>query len=110
MVSTLLDVRLIGSMQKLPDYMTVGRTVSRGLNAVQNSIVTGVEGLASDGKDSLEILMFPYLFPQGTGAYSGSGTIHEYVKYRTKQAFSLFTLLPQYIFMMFHLRQATLFR
>jgi len=32
------------------------------------------------------------------------------VKHRAKQGFSLFTLLPQYILALFHLRQATLFR
>jgi len=53
--------------------------------------------------------MFPYLFPQGSGAYSGVKCIYMYAKYRAQQAFSLFTLLPPYSLTLFHPRQASLF-
>jgi hypothetical protein len=31
---------------------------------------------------SLEVALFPFLFPQGNGAYNGRISIHDYLKYR----------------------------
>jgi hypothetical protein len=30
----------------------------------------------------LEVTLFPFLFPQGNGAYDGKISIHKYLKYR----------------------------
>jgi hypothetical protein len=94
-VSSLLDVKLIGTPQKLPEHMIVGRVFPRNDPSSEQPVVTTITGLATQGGDNLEMLTFPYLFPQGSGAYSGMKCIHKYAQYRAQQAFSLFTLLPQ---------------
>jgi hypothetical protein len=106
-VSSLLDVKLIGTSQKLSEEMIVGRVFPRNDPSSEQPVVTTITGLATQGGDSLEMLIFPY---QGSGAYSGMKCIHKFAKYRAQQAFSLFTLLPQYSLTLFHLRQASLFR
>jgi len=90
--------------------MKVGLTTAREQAAGVQNVLANAFGFIKGLSDTVEMLMFPYLFPQGTGYFRGGQSIHDYVKYRAKQAFSLFTLLPQYILTLFHLRQATLFR
>jgi hypothetical protein len=110
MVSTLLDVKCVGTCVDVPEFMKVGHTVPRDNMARQQGVLANAYGLMKDLADTVEMLMFPYLFPQGTGYFRGGESIHDYAKFRAKQAFSMFTLLPQYILTLFHLRQATLFR
>jgi len=93
MVSSLLEVQNMAFFEKLPPSMTVETTTTRIAPESSVSVVTDAEGMAKNGVDTLEMLMFPCLFPQGTGAYRGAGTIHQYVKHRAKQGFSLFTFL-----------------
>lgn len=60
-------------------------------------------------RPSLEVALFPFLFPDGKGFYnSNSGDIHQYLKYRMSSAFSLFTLYTPYVNLMYQVKQSIL--
>jgi len=64
MVSSLLEVQNMASIEKLPSFLTVGTTTARTAPDSSVSIVTDAQGMAKNGVDTVEMLMFPYLFPQ----------------------------------------------
>ncbi len=51
----------------------------------------------------LEIILFPFLFPHGYGAYDGKITIHEYLKFQVSSLFSSFALYKPYLLIMYDL-------
>jgi hypothetical protein len=55
---------------------------------------------------SLEKTLFPFLFPHGCGAYDGIGGLLPYLKYRMSTLFSIFTLYPPYLFLVYQMQQA----
>jgi hypothetical protein len=54
---------------------------------------------------SLEKALFPFLFPHGCGAYDGIGGLLLYLKQRMSTLFSIFTLYPPYLLLMYQVRQ-----
>ncbi len=54
---------------------------------------------------SLEKALFPFLFPHGCGAYDGIGGLLPYLKQRMSTLFSISTLYPPYLFLMYQVRQ-----
>ena len=130
-VSMLVDVEALGTSTKLPEFMLAGRTTLRRSIAGEPGDIGEIGDIGgigvSDGGSgeirsntqgllvnqvthTLEMLLFPYLFPGGFGAYTGFGDFHQYMKYRMRQGFTLFTMIPQYILYMYQLKQAQLFR
>ncbi|KAG2482459.1 hypothetical protein HYH03_018605 [Edaphochlamys debaryana] len=60
---------------------------------------------------SAEEAHFPFLFPDAMGACVGSTlSLCEYLRYRSRCLFSLFTLCKPYLMLMYVLRQATMMR
>jgi hypothetical protein len=55
---------------------------------------------------SLEKVLFPFLFPHGCGAYDGIGGLLPYLEQRMSTLFSIFTLYPPYLLLMYQVRQA----
>jgi len=55
---------------------------------------------------TLEQALFPYLFPLGAGHWDGHRTLPAYLRLRSMQLFSPFTLCKNYMLLMFHVRQA----
>jgi hypothetical protein len=53
---------------------------------------------------SLEMAMFPFLFPHGHGVYDGKTHFNEYLKYKMSALFSPFTLYKPYLLYMYDLR------
>ena len=58
------------------------------------------------GNVTLELVLFPFLFPSGNGAYDGAISMQEYLKYRMTCLFSPFTLYKSYLLLMYDVRQA----
>jgi len=54
---------------------------------------------------SLEMALFPFLFPHGHGSYDGIISFNEYLKYKTAALFSPFTLYKPYLLLMYDLHQ-----
>jgi hypothetical protein len=50
--------------------------------------------------------LFPFLFSHGCGAYHGIGGLLPYLKQRMSMLFSIFTLYPPYLLLMYQLQQA----
>jgi hypothetical protein len=55
---------------------------------------------------SLEKTLFPFLFPHGCGAYDGIGGLLLYLKQKMSTLFSIFTLYPPYLLLMYQVQQA----
>ncbi len=54
---------------------------------------------------TLETTLFPFLFPQGEGAYDGRISLNDYFKYRMSMLFFPFTLYEPYLLFMYDLHQ-----
>ncbi|EFJ52720.1 hypothetical protein VOLCADRAFT_85990 [Volvox carteri f. nagariensis] len=55
---------------------------------------------------SVEMAMFPYLFPFGVGAFMGGTTLVKYLAYCAKCLFSVWTLCKPYLLLMYVLHQS----
>ncbi|MCO5579219.1 hypothetical protein L7F22_033073 [Adiantum nelumboides] len=55
---------------------------------------------------TIEMAMFPFLFPHGHGHYNGEVGFSEYIKMRIGTLFSIYTLYKPYLLMMYQLKQA----
>jgi hypothetical protein len=55
---------------------------------------------------TLELNVFPFLFPHGHGACDGKIPIHEYVEFHLSLLFSPFTLYKPYLLIMYDLQQS----
>jgi hypothetical protein len=65
-------------------------------NIVQSS------GLQDNTKNiTLEVSLFPFLFPHGHGAYDDKIKIHEYLNFRMSSPFSPSTLYKPYLLIMY---------
>jgi len=53
---------------------------------------------------SLEKALFPFLFPHGCGVYDGIGGLLPYLKQIMFTLFSVFTLYPPYLLLMYQMR------
>ena len=83
-----------------------GNMHCKNASLLQESMTTDVEGLLDDEAVTLEITLFPFLFPHKHGHYEGSESFPEYMKRRIQQLFSPFTLYKPCMLMMYQLRQA----
>ncbi len=54
---------------------------------------------------TLETTLFPFLFPQGEGAYDGRISLNDYFKYRMSMLFFPFTLYEPYLLFRYDLHQ-----
>jgi hypothetical protein len=53
----------------------------------------------------MEIMLFPFLFPQGNGTYDGKISIYKYFKYQKQCFFIAFTLFKSYLLIMYDVCQ-----
>ena len=81
-------------------------------NKASNKVLVRPDGtplLPSQHGVTLESAVFPYLFPDGTGAYQhlkdGTETLATYLKYRMQSFFTPFTLFKPYLLIMYQVRQ-----
>jgi len=54
---------------------------------------------------SFEKALFPFLFPHGSKAYDGISGLLPYLEYRMSTLFSIFTLYPPYLLLMYQVQQ-----
>eukprot|EP00878_Enallax_costatus_P004226 GHUV01004456.1.p1 GENE.GHUV01004456.1~~GHUV01004456.1.p1 ORF type:complete len:430 (+),score=72.93 GHUV01004456.1:559-1848(+) len=71
-------------------------------SAMQRAMSTAA-GLTNISNLTAELAIFPYLFPTGKGYFDGNITLNEYLKMRSMQLFSKFTLVQEYLLVMIHI-------
>jgi hypothetical protein len=65
-------------------------------------LIVQSNGLQDNTKNiTLEISLFPFLFPHGHGVYDGKIKIHEYLNFRMSSPFSPSTLYKPYLLVMY---------
>ncbi len=65
-------------------------------------LITRYNGLQDNVKSiTLELSLFPFLFPHGHGAHDGKISIHEYLKFCMNTLFSPFTMYKPYLLIMY---------
>jgi hypothetical protein len=73
--------------------------VQRRGSAVQQLMCTAT-GLTTIADLTVDLAIFPYLFPTGEGHFDGTIRFSEYIKMRSMQVFSRFTLVREYMLVM----------
>jgi hypothetical protein len=91
------------------DYFFVGNLISRiNLKTEQLHVRPYQLRTALGPNITLEVAFFPFLFPQGNGAYDRRISIHNYLKYRMTCLFSPFTMYKPYLLLMYDIQQSIL--
>lgn len=99
----------VGSNNKKPvskDFYMVGSIKDRG---ERRSSILSVDkkGLQRRiGNITLELALFPFLFLNDNGAYDGTISMQDYLKYRMNCMFSPFMLHKPYLSLMYDIRQS----
>jgi hypothetical protein len=106
-VSTLLPTlhRTARQIYKAP-LMQVGQLCQRGTAFVGTLPVHALRVLDSAAGITLETAMFPFLFPFGQSSFDNAMKLSVYLRQKTSQLFSLFTLYKPYIIVMYQVQQA----
>jgi len=74
------------------------------------NLIVWFNGFQNNTKNiDLEIILFPFLFPHGNGAYDGKITIHKCFKFQMSSLFSSFTLYKPYLLIMYDFQQSLQF-
>jgi hypothetical protein len=91
------------------DYYFVGNLTNRINLKIESLLVRPYQLHIAHGPNiSLELALFPFLFPQGNGAYDGLISIHEYLKYKMNCLFSPFILYKPYLLLMYDIQQSVM--
>ena len=105
-LSILLNVgrSVQGNVSK--DFYVIGSVRDRAKRRSSMLLVNkkGMQGVSNN--ITLELALFPFLFPSGNGAYDGEISLQEYLRYRMTCLFSPFTLYKPYLLLMYDVRQA----
>ncbi len=76
-------------------------------NTFHKQLITWYNGLQDNVKSiTLELSLFPFLFPHGQCAHDGKISIHEYSNFRTSALFSPLTMYKPYLLIMYDLQQS----
>ena len=80
------------------------------LSVAADGAAVAASALAAPGLAiSAEAAMFPFLFPDGVGMYSGGTmSLTDYLTMRSRQLLSMFTLCKPYLLLMYCVRQTSL--
>ena len=105
-LSILLNMGRISQGNVSKDFYVVGNIRDRPQRRCSLLSVNkkGMQG--GRGNVTLELALFPFLFPSSNSAYDGATSIQEYLKYRMTCLFSPFTLYKPYLLLMYDVRQA----
>jgi hypothetical protein len=77
--------------------------------AVAPTSVTGTaDGVSAQHSLSLDAALFPFLHPGNKGAYVSGESLSSMLRQRMQQLFSPFTLVKEYLLVMFQVRQPPL--
>ena len=111
-LSTVVDVPTMRATvdRDAASLVRVGGLVVRdGLDCkFDTQLLLGEVTFANAPDLSLEMALFPFLFPHGIGALDGKTTLTKYLKFRMRQAFSVFTLYKPYLLLMYQIHVAVL--
>jgi len=76
-------------------------------NTFHEQLITWYNGLQDNVANiTLELSLFPFLFPHGHDAYDDKISIHEYLKFCMSTLFSPFTLFKPYLLIIYDLGQS----
>ena len=105
-LSILLNVGRSVQGNVLKDFYVIGSVRDRAERRSSMLLVNkkGMQGVSNN--ITLELALFPFLFPSGNGAYDGKISLQEYLRYRMTCLFSPFTLYKPYLLLMYDVRQA----
>lgn len=81
------------------NYSYFAGEVQRRESTVERVLCTAT-GLTASSELTVELAIFPYLFPSGGGFFDGGINFAEYIKMRSLQLFSRFTLVKEYLLVM----------
>jgi hypothetical protein len=92
--------------------MQMGNLVYRGSGDSAPLMVHPARVMASaediSGQDlTLENTMFPFLFPFGRAAFNGAMKVSDYIRFRSRQLFSIFMMYKPYLPTMYQIKQGT---
>lgn len=71
----------------------------------QHRIRTDAAGYSWKDRTSIDAMLFPMLHPGGMGAFRRGESLSAMLEQRMQQLFSGFTLLPEYVLVMFQVRE-----
>ena len=79
------------------------RSVYTSLDLLEYTYIN--EPMTTEFRASIELLMFPHLFLEGKGYYQGILSFVDYCTLRSHQMFSIHTVNPVYVLMLYNICQ-----
>lgn len=77
-----------------------GRVVERGTDQARD-VRSDADGVCWKERTSVDAMLFPMLHPGGMGAFRRGESLSDMLQQRMQQMFSGFTLLPEYVLVMY---------
>jgi hypothetical protein len=93
------------SQHSINKYFFIMQNMTKQLHknkVCHEKLIVQSNGLQDNTKNiTLEISLFPFLFPHGHGVYDGKIKIHEHLNFRMSSSFSPSTLYKPYLLIMY---------
>lgn len=100
----------LGTMQERPPPAATSATAAPAPGSTDQpapqDVQGNAEGISTTADVSVDAALFPFLFPGGRGAFRSGKSLSQMLQQRVQQLFSPFTLIKEYLLVMFQVTNA----